>query len=129
MEYSQAFEDSEWAKSKVCSEDWEPSIEEDTGPVELRQDEDDDLENDQKTVHHGPENASGLVGDCAATGKEYRSVIIDMINDSGVLDIVHFTVNNRAIRTVSRKVIAGPSGHEMINCLDIVGEHDDYKSL
>lgn len=47
------------------AEHGEEAVEELGEPAELREDEEDDLGDDEEAVHDRPEDAGGLVGDCA----------------------------------------------------------------
>ena len=61
----EALEDAEWPEAERCAQHGEESVKEAGGPADLGEDEDDNLEDDEQTVHDGPENTGRLVGDCA----------------------------------------------------------------
>ena len=63
----EALEDAQGTKAKVLTEDGEVGREEARGPADLREDEDDDLEDDQQAVDNRPEHARRLIRDGAAT--------------------------------------------------------------
>jgi len=58
---NQALNDAKSADTEVVSKDREEPLEENRGPTDFREEEDDDLSNDQKTVENGPEDAGRLV--------------------------------------------------------------------
>ena len=70
----QALYDAERAETEVVAEDGEEAVEERHGPADLRENEDDGLEDDEQPVEHCPESSRGLVGHGAASANERRSV-------------------------------------------------------
>ena len=66
-EHVQALDDTERAEAEVVAEDGEEAVEERHGPPDLRENEDDSLEDDEQPVEHCPEGTSGLVGHGAAS--------------------------------------------------------------
>lgn len=69
---NEALEDAERAQAEVGAQHGEVRLEEGHGPADLGEDEDDDLEDDEQPVDHGPERACGLVGNCAPAVVEVR---------------------------------------------------------
>jgi hypothetical protein len=70
----QSLEDPEWAEAELCTENWEIVVEEGHWPRDLRQEEESELGDDQKTVDDGPEDTSGLIGDSATSAGKYVQV-------------------------------------------------------
>lgn len=63
---NQALEDTEGTETELRAEDGEEAVEERHGPADLREEQDDGLEDDKESCNHSPENTSRLVRDSAS---------------------------------------------------------------
>jgi hypothetical protein len=68
----QSLEYSKCAEAELCTEYREKVVEEGHWPRDLGQEEEEELQDDKKTVYDGPEDTCGLIGD-GATAKEDTS--------------------------------------------------------
>jgi hypothetical protein len=69
----QAFNDAKCTRSEFVPENREKPVEECHWPTTLWHEKDDDLSDDEQAVQDSPEDASGLIGNCASSVQGIQS--------------------------------------------------------
>jgi len=71
---NECLENSEGTKAKLRTENRKKAVKKGYRPRDLRKEEKDELEDDEKPVDHCPEGTCGLIGNCAASYVAARSI-------------------------------------------------------